>query len=148
MKLRPHRLSPLFAAVMAVQPGCGSTRAERTNGGSGQRVETAGTLVYSDNTLSVIRDASGSPGFVATITGLSTVEILTVRSGAFQATPLQAPPIAQSACAVRTPVAACVVDVNGDGLDDIAISDPCGNWVALQGARSTRRRSSRAGSLK
>jgi hypothetical protein len=94
-------------------------------------VKTAGTLVYPNNDLHQIPIPGQSVAFVASTVGLSTVELVHEEDGGFEALPLVSPPIENADCSVRTPVATAVGDVNADGLEDVLVSDPCGNWVSV-----------------
>jgi hypothetical protein len=100
---------------------------------SGVHVHTgAGILTYRRDTLALLSDGSDrtSVRLVAQVMGLFTVEVLTeLPSGGFSASPLADAP-SLDAGEPRFPIGVAVADVDGDGRNDVFVSDPLGNWVA------------------
>jgi hypothetical protein len=87
-------------------------------------------MAYRRNTLALLSEPGMPVRLAARVTGFSNVEqISELPGGKFVAEVLAAhPPIPSGD--PRYPVGLAVGDINGDGLSDVFVNDPLGNWVA------------------
>jgi len=115
---------PVDGIVAAVDGGAAD--AAQATGESG-----SGTLVYRRNSLALL-DGSGDGGAVrlaAQVLGLSSVELLEEGPpGIFTPRALQPP--TSDAAGPRAPLGLVVLDLTGDGLDDVFVADSQGSWLA------------------
>lgn len=101
-----------------------------------ERHAVGGVLVYWNSDLRKLPRPPGTSATLlgASVTGLQTVEVLKVSSDTATATAMPATPVSLQGCG-RTPVALGAIP-DPSGSTDIAVEDPCGNYVVQKATGS------------